>query len=167
MWCGDTLAEHITRTIRTLVGYCKRLTPARSAAAYTHQVHKKHTILGSKSVVMNSPLVSSAYPSPVRHAMISATDARGWPRIKTQVLLSVAGLHPSPSVFIRVNPRPNDLHGHGLDLRQQLLGFETLELHTLRRTGGGAVAATFAENGVHLANLHLRKIIDGPKRAHF
>jgi hypothetical protein len=36
--------------MRTLVGYCKRLTPARSAAAYAHQVQRKQTILGSKSV---------------------------------------------------------------------------------------------------------------------
>lgn len=56
-WCGDTLPLHITRTVRTFAGYCKRLTPARSAAAYAHQVQRKQMILGSKM----SSLISIPY----------------------------------------------------------------------------------------------------------
>jgi hypothetical protein len=47
MWCGDTVAEHMTLTARTLGGYCRRLTPARSAAPYAHQLHIKAKIFGS------------------------------------------------------------------------------------------------------------------------
>jgi hypothetical protein len=39
----------MTRIVRIDVGYCILLTPARSAAAYAHQVHRKATILGRKS----------------------------------------------------------------------------------------------------------------------
>jgi hypothetical protein len=41
------VAEHMIRTGRILGGYFKRLTPAKSAAPYVHQLHIKAMIFGS------------------------------------------------------------------------------------------------------------------------
>jgi hypothetical protein len=54
----------MTRIIRIFAGYCIRLTPARSAAAYAHQVHRKHMIWGSKllSLIYFIPYKYLKYP---------------------------------------------------------------------------------------------------------
>src|SRR5512136_737626 len=45
----------MTRMVRIDVEYCILLTPARSAAAYAHQVHKNAMILGrNSSAITNS-----------------------------------------------------------------------------------------------------------------
>jgi hypothetical protein len=41
------MPEHMTRTMRTLGGYCRREVPARSAPAYEHQLQQKATMIGS------------------------------------------------------------------------------------------------------------------------
>ena len=48
---GCTIPEHITRIILIFGGYCIRDVPARSAAAYEHQLQQKAIILGSKLIV--------------------------------------------------------------------------------------------------------------------
>jgi hypothetical protein len=44
----------MTRMTLTDAGYCILLTPARSAAAYAHHVHRKAIIVGLKSSAMKS-----------------------------------------------------------------------------------------------------------------
>ena len=59
MNAGSTLPEHITRITRILGGYCSRETPARSAAAYPHQLQRNPKILGLNSspvAILNSLL---------------------------------------------------------------------------------------------------------------
>jgi len=51
---GCTIPEHITRIIRILGGYCIREVPARSAAAYEHQLQQKAIIFGSKLIVFSN-----------------------------------------------------------------------------------------------------------------
>ena len=58
------------------------------------------------------------------------------------------------------------LKSHGSYLREQLFGFETFQLGALRRTRRGAIAAAFAENPIHLADLLFGQIGDRPKGAH-
>src|SRR3990172_5060370 len=56
---GSTLPVHMTRTILISVVYCSLETPARSAAPYPHQKHKKPKILGLNSnpvPILISPL---------------------------------------------------------------------------------------------------------------
>jgi hypothetical protein len=43
------LPAHITLMVLIEAGYCILLTPARSAAAYAHHVHRKAIIVGLKS----------------------------------------------------------------------------------------------------------------------
>ncbi len=43
----------MTRIVRIDVEYCILLTPARSAAAYAHQVHRKAMIVGLKIISHN------------------------------------------------------------------------------------------------------------------
>ncbi len=57
---GCTIPEHITRIIRIFGGYCIREVPARSAAAYEHQLQQKAIIFGSKLIVY--PLVRMRLP---------------------------------------------------------------------------------------------------------
>ena len=45
----------MTRIVRIDVEYCILLTPARSAAAYAHQVHRKAMIVGLKSSAIIGP----------------------------------------------------------------------------------------------------------------
>lgn len=45
---GSTMPEHITRITRRFAGYCNRLTPARSAAAYAHHVQRNPRMWGLK-----------------------------------------------------------------------------------------------------------------------
>ncbi len=44
---GSTRPLHITRITLRFGGYCIRDVPAKSAAAYEHQLHKNPMILGS------------------------------------------------------------------------------------------------------------------------
>jgi hypothetical protein len=44
---GWTIPEHMTRMIRMFGGYCILDVPARSAAAYEHQLQQKAIIFGS------------------------------------------------------------------------------------------------------------------------
>lgn len=44
------MPEHMTRMILTLAGYCILAVPARSAAAYEHQLQQKVIIFGSKLI---------------------------------------------------------------------------------------------------------------------
>jgi hypothetical protein len=50
-----TLPLHITRIKRTLLGYCMRDTPARSAPAYAHQLQTKASICGFGSEDKGAP----------------------------------------------------------------------------------------------------------------
>jgi hypothetical protein len=56
----------MTRMVRIDVEYCILLTPARSAAAYAHQVHRKAMIVGLKS----SDIKNSPYPRLLRPELI-------------------------------------------------------------------------------------------------
>ena len=54
----------------TDAGYCILLTPARSAAAYAHQVHRKAMIVGLKSSAMKNSLSLPDALSALRFALI-------------------------------------------------------------------------------------------------
>jgi hypothetical protein len=95
----------MTLTTRIFAGYCIRLTPARSAAAYAHQVHRKAIIWGSNLVSL---------------------------------------INVSPSL-------KNPISGY-TDLGQQLFRSIPTEISTVRGTCGGTIAASFAQNLIHLAN---------------
>ncbi len=56
----------MTRMVRIDVEYCILLTPARSAAAYAHQVHRNAMIVGLKS----SAITNSLYPRLLRPELI-------------------------------------------------------------------------------------------------
>jgi hypothetical protein len=53
MRTGSILPVHITRITRTFGGYWNLETPARSAPAYEHQLHRKATNLGSNAFDMS------------------------------------------------------------------------------------------------------------------
>ena len=52
---GSILPEHMTRMTRMFGGYWNLETPARSAPAYEHQLHRKATNLGSNAFDMFKP----------------------------------------------------------------------------------------------------------------
>jgi len=54
----------MTRIVRIDVEYCILLTPARSAAAYAHQVHRKAMIVGLKSSDIKTPFTPLPIPPP-------------------------------------------------------------------------------------------------------
>jgi hypothetical protein len=53
MKLGFMRPEHMTRMIRIFGGYCRRLTPARSAAEYAHQLQANAMIFGLNSSAMD------------------------------------------------------------------------------------------------------------------
>jgi hypothetical protein len=55
MSTGSILPVHMTRITRILGGYWNLETPARSAPAYEHQLHRKATNLGSNGFDMCKP----------------------------------------------------------------------------------------------------------------
>ena len=61
----------MTRMVRIDVEYCILLTPARSAAAYAHQVHRNATILGRKSSAIKNFLSFRYALSALRLAFIT------------------------------------------------------------------------------------------------
>ena len=61
----------MTRMVRIDVEYCILLTPARSAAAYAHQVHRKAMIVGLKSSAMKNFLSFRYALSALRLAIIT------------------------------------------------------------------------------------------------
>ncbi len=56
--------EHGTRMTLMLGGYCSRLTPARSAAPYVHQLQKNAVIFGSQSFMLFSSLFTTRRDAP-------------------------------------------------------------------------------------------------------
>src|SRR3989339_577218 len=116
----------MTRMIRIFAGYCIRLTPARSAAAYAHQVHKKQTIWGSKLV----------------------SFIRFFPYIYLNGFFSFiqfqAGQYPAFSFFHHSSCSP--------DLCQKLIWFKPPKLGTVGRTGSGTVPASLAEDFIDFAD---------------
>jgi hypothetical protein len=64
---GASIPEHISRMSRILGGYCSRLTPARSAPAYEHQLQAKAMIFGSKFAFMRSPRLALHFVNSVMY----------------------------------------------------------------------------------------------------
>ena len=71
---GLILPEQGTRITRMFGGYCIRLTPARSAPAYEHQLQRNATIFGCQSaccatslMMRHSVRLPAHRPSPSEH----------------------------------------------------------------------------------------------------
>src|SRR3972149_920070 len=60
MKAGSILPVHMTRMILRCGGYCSLETPAKSAAEYAHQLHRKPRILGLKS----NPAILNSFEGP-------------------------------------------------------------------------------------------------------